>query len=76
MMICAVLVAALGYLDLAEIAVGAYDGVAEFVYFLLGHGADGAEGLLGVPGAFLAQLVHDVQQPAESLGFFFFGVHR
>ena len=39
----------------------AQQGVAEFVGFLYGVGAQALKGLFSVPGAFLAQLVHDVE---------------
>ena len=51
------------------------DGVGQFISFFDGIGAEGIEGLLAVPGALFAQVVHDVQESGESLQFFF-SFHR
>ena len=47
------------------------DGVGQFIGFFDGVGTEGIEGLLALPGAFFAQVVHDVQQSLERLKLFF-----
>ena len=59
-----------------SLAVSLQNGVTEFVHFLLRHAADGVKSLLGIPGAFLPESVHNVEKPAKGFQFFFACVHR
>ena len=58
-----------------SLAVSLQDGVAEFIDFLFRHGTDGIHGLGGVPGAFYAKSVHDIQQSAKGGQLFFPSMH-
>ena len=52
-----------------------HESVTQLVCLFYGIGAQRLIGLLSVPRTFLAQLVQNVQQPAESLHFFFSCMH-
>ena len=51
------------------------NGIAEFIGFFYGVGAQTVDGLLLVPGTLLPKFVHDVEQAAKSFDFLLSGVH-